>query len=269
MAEAKPHLEAAITLAEQLNLPVIHGYAEVVLGSARTASGEAEHGLAMLEAGTERLRQAGEAGAWYLGAAYLSRALLAFHQQAAETGRLAAQAALTVFQALGQPYGIGLAHNYLGDAARLKGNLPTATTHYALSLRLLRAAEIKSEIPAVLHNLGHVALAQGDFQQAEALFGEGLAMHQDAGNGMGVAQCLAGLALICAASGQPRRAARLFGTITALTQASDLPMWASTQPEVQRALLATQTQLSAAEWQAAFEVGKFLSVNEALAPEKA
>ncbi|MDQ2995839.1 MAG: hypothetical protein M3R61_02110 [Chloroflexota bacterium] len=42
-----------------------------------------------------------------------------------------------------------------------------------------------------VHNLGYVALAQGDSSQAAALFGEGLALQREIGQQQGIAECLA------------------------------------------------------------------------------
>jgi hypothetical protein len=59
----------------------------------------------------------------------------------------------------------------------------------------VRQAGVKSDIASLLHNLGYVALMQGDIAHAAELFGEGLALQRAIGHQQGIAECLAGCGL--------------------------------------------------------------------------
>jgi hypothetical protein len=70
---------------------------------------------------------------------------------------------------------------------------------------LLRLEGQGDELRAsVLHNLGYVAIAEGD-QPRAALFAQSLRVCQARGDQCGVAECLVGFACRAAASGQRRR----------------------------------------------------------------
>lgn len=140
-----------------------------------------------------------------------------------------AEAGMAIFRRLGQPYGIGLAHNYQGDVARLRGDLAGAAAHYQAALPMLREAHARSEIPAVLHNLALVVLAQGDPHRGCALFTEAFELHREIGNTMGMAECLNGLAATLAALQQPEPAALLLGAVDALLASLRVPLFAAEQ----------------------------------------
>lgn len=52
-------------------------------------------------------------------------------------------------------------------------------------------------VPSLLHNLGYMALRQGDSRRALRLFRESLALFRDQGDQRGIADCLDGLAAEC------------------------------------------------------------------------
>lgn len=73
--------------------------------------------------------------------------------------------------------------------------------------------------------LGHVELADGALDQAQALLGESAALFQAIGNPLFLSWCLEGLAGVTAAQGRGGRAAQLCGARDALLAArgSSLP----------------------------------------------
>src|SRR5207244_683929 len=77
------------------------------------------------------------------------------------------------------------------------------------SWELVRAAGNKAFDPP--HNLGWIALNQGDAERARALFTEGLALACDLGNRACMALCVAGLGGAAGARGEAQRGARLLG----------------------------------------------------------
>jgi hypothetical protein len=120
------------------------------------------------------------------------------------------------------------------------------------------------DIPASLHNLGHVAAAQGDYRRAREFFGESMALHVRLGNNRGVGESLAGLAGLAAAEGQPERAARLFGA-AGLREAAGPTMWPAERTTYERNLATARAQLDESAWAAAYAEGQAMTPEQAVA----
>lgn len=243
---------------------ITHGYAIFMLGTVQTLSGDPDGGYALLAHGASLLRQAGAPAAWYVGVTSLAQTLLSFERDDLDAAQRHADEGMAVFRMLGQPYGIGLAFNYQGDVARRRGEQGIATARYEASLPLLRQANAKSEIPAVLHNLAHSLLAQGDAVRAQALFVEGLELHREVGNRIGMAECMTGLAAVALAQDQPRRVAMLLGVVDTLLTSLGAPLFAGVQAVHQRTADAARAALSEDAWAHAWSLGRAMALVEAV-----
>ena len=233
-----------------------------MLGTVQVLSGQADGGHLLLEEGSAILRSAGDAALWQVGVTSLARTLLSFERGDLAAAQRHADHGMQIFRRLGQPYGIGLAFNYQGDVARQRGELGRAAAQYQAALPLLQAARARSAIPAVLHNLGHVFLAQGDAAQAAAVFDEGLELQRAVGNRMGMAECLVGLASTDLASDQDERAVMLLGAVDALLAGLNVPLFAADQAVYQRAVDLSRLRLDAAAWQRAYALGQSTPLNQ-------
>lgn len=85
---------------------------------------------------------------------------------------------------------------------------------------------------------------------------ESLALHWELQDKEGIAACLARLAGVAEAEGQPERAARLLGAAEALLQASDTHLGAAGQAEYDRIVAAMRAQLNEAAFAAAWAEGR-------------
>lgn len=259
---ATPLCEYARDASVGLGDAITHGYAIFMIGTVQTLSGDADGGHVLLAQGASILRQAGAPAAWYVGVTSLAQTLLSFERDDLGAAQRHADEGMAVFRMLGQPYGIGLAFNYQGDVARRRDDQRIATARYEAALPLLRQANAKSEIPAVLHNLAHSLLAQGDAARAQALFAEGLELHREVGNRMGMAECLIGLAAVALAQGQPRRAVTLLGAVDALLASLSMPLFASVQAVYQRIADAAYVALGEHAWADAQQAGRAIALAE-------
>jgi predicted ATPase/transcriptional regulator with XRE-family HTH domain len=261
-ADAIPHLTEARDLGARCGDPITQGYAIFMLGTVQVLSGQADDGgHRLLEEGSAILRGAGDAALWQVGVTSLARTLLSFERGDLAAAQRHADNGMLIFRRLGQPYGIGLAFNYQGDVARQRGELGRAAADYQAALPLLHAVRARSEIPAVLHNLGHVFLAQGDAAQAASVFAEGLELQRAVGNRMGMAECLVGLASTDLATEHNRRAVTLLGAVDALLASLNVPLFAADQAIYQRAVEESRRRLDAAVWQTAYAVGQNTPLN--------
>ena len=87
----------------------------------------------------------------------------------------------------------------------------------------------------VLADLGEVAHAQGNLEEATARYRESLAIRRDLGLRPGIAHALEGVAQLAAARGRPERALRLGGAAAALRAATG-----ARRPPVERARIEAQ-----------------------------
>src|SRR4029079_12814616 len=104
----------------------------------------------------------------------------------------------------------------------------------------------------LLTDMGGVALARGNAEHAAQLFSEGLALSWKIGDKRRLAFCLEGLAMT-AGSGQPGRAAQLFGAAAALRDAIGAPLPPSEQADYARNLAAARADAAdtfATSWSA-------------------
>jgi predicted ATPase/DNA-binding XRE family transcriptional regulator len=263
-AAAMPHFEQARDLGERVGDTITHGYAIFMIGTVMMLSRHLDEGHTLVERGTQILQNSGAPAAWHVGVTSLARTLLSLERSDLDAAQLHADTGMAIFRRLGQPYGIGLAFNYQGDVARLRGDHAVAARRYEAALPLLQQANAKSEIPAVLHNHAHVVLAQNDTARAGALFTEGLELHREIGNRMGMAECLIGLATVAIAQDQPQATAMILGAINALLATLNAPLFAAEQIAYQRAMVATQRMLSEAEWEAGWNAGQAMTLAEAI-----
>jgi tetratricopeptide (TPR) repeat protein len=261
---ARPQFEAARELGAQLNDMITQGYATFMIGTVMILSNQMDEGYAVIDQGAELLRHAGAPALWHVGVTSLAHALLSFERGHLNEAQQHAEAGMEIFRGLGQPYGIGLAFNYQGDVARLRGDYALAAERYQAALPLLRRAKAKSEIPAVLHNLAHVGLRQGDLEQARVLFAEALELHREIGNRMGMVECLIGLASVAVTQGQPQRAATLLGVADTLLSSLNVPLFAAEQMVYQQTAEVGGQVLGVQAWEAAFESGQAMTLAEAL-----
>jgi len=86
------------------------------------------------------------------------------------------------------------------------------------SLALGREIGAREAVSVALPTLATIARADGDYELAGELFGEGLLFSAEVGDGTNVAYYLEGLATLAAAEGRPERAVRLWGAAEAILE---------------------------------------------------
>lgn len=262
---ALPHFAAARDQGAVLGDTITQGYAIFMIGTVMVLSGRLTEGYELLDRGSLLLQNAGAAATWHVGVTSLARTLLSFEGNDLDAAQQHADAGMAIFSELGQPYGIGLAFNYQGDVARLRGDYAAASKSYATALPLLRQANAKSEIPAVLHNLAHVVLAQGDAARARELLTEAFVLHRAIGNQMGMAESLIGLAAVALRQDQPQAAATFLGATDATLATLNVPLFAAEQTIYLQTQQAVRQILGEDEWRTAYDAGRALTSAEIVA----
>lgn len=248
-AAAQPRFAEARALGARLADTLTQGYATFMIGTVLVLEGQHGQGYPLLDAGAQILRGAGDPAAWHVAVTSLASTLLVLEQGDLESAQGHVDDGMAIFRRLGQPYGIGLAHNYQGDVARLRGDLAGAAAQYQAALPLLREAQARSEIPAVLHNLALVSLAQGNARHACALLTEAFELHREIGNTMGMAECLNGLAAALIALQQPEPAALLLCAMDTLLESLRVPLFAAEQALYTQTATAIRALLDPQSWE--------------------
>jgi DNA-binding CsgD family transcriptional regulator len=154
---------------------------------------------------------------------------------------------------------------YEGEEARAQGDYDRARALYEESLALSRTIGHPCMVAGSLCNAGYIAQHLGDPEHGVTQFGEALALAWDQGDTRTAAHCLAGLAGSIGDLDQPEPAARLFGAAAALLETTDATMWPLDRVDYDRSLAAVRVQLGEAGFAAAWEAGRALPPERAIA----
>lgn len=161
--------------------------------------------------------------------------------------------------------GVALALLNLGNAAYRRGDLALAGTHCEAALGRFRGTGDNGYfVSQAMGYVAHVALAQNDLTRAASLFADALALARQYANPMSMADILSGLAEVAARAGKSERAARLLGAIIALCEAIEMPMLLH-DAQHKRTLSTVRRQLSQSVFAAAWEAGRVLPLDDAIA----
>ncbi|HSH83440.1 MAG TPA: DUF4062 domain-containing protein [Herpetosiphonaceae bacterium] len=120
---------------------------------------------------------------------------------------------------LGEEWGAAVVKSALGRLALERGDLDGAIEQLEAVLARGRQLEHTLTTSWALANLGHAMLYKHDYQRAQHLLEEGLAMSTTTGDQLNLAECMEGLANLAIVHGQFDRGARLFGAAEALREA--------------------------------------------------
>src|SRR5262249_45787176 len=152
----------------------------------------------------------------------------------------------------------------LGEVKRGQGDLVAAERLFEEALAQIQAHGDHDGIGYALWSLGHLALVRGDFGRAVSLQLEGLAVRQ-ATDPVRIPDCLDDLAMIAAEMSDLARATRLFAAAAAQRAQTGGAPWPLSFAERERALAAARAGLGDAAFEAAWQVGRDLSLVQAIA----
>ncbi len=173
--------------------------------------------------------------------------------------------ALTQWQELQDKTGISWEKNLLANLARAEGDLPQARAQLEESVALRKEVGDRFLLAYSLRRLAEIALLQGDYSAAESYYREAHSDVAETGGKAGVATSLAGFASLALAQGQVIRAVRLFGAAQSILQALNWRLPPADEQEYERALAKVHQQLDESTFNAAWEEGRMLSMDQAIA----
>ncbi|MGE5083833.1 MAG: BTAD domain-containing putative transcriptional regulator [Acidobacteriota bacterium] len=164
----------------------------------------------------------------------------------------------------------------LGKVAWMKGEYMKAKEEFSKSLELGKATDCKPAIFQAVYGLGRVAQSQGDPVTARAFYKEGLEMQRSQINVAfywlwlttyrhSISYPLVGLATLAVAAKQMERATHLFGAAEHLYRQLHFEMSAKERAERNQAIGAAWLALGEKAFTAAYEEGKKMTMDEAVA----
>ena len=150
-----------------------------------------------------------------------------------------------------------------GDIERSRGNHSQAGKLYTESQGLF--AELSpGPDPGLLHNLGYVALAEGDSARAALTFKQALTLFRRIGDARGVAECLVGVGCVLASEGQAEEGARFFGAGQAALDRVGRQFWPPNRADYERWLAVARAGLDGATFERVRSEGRSLPPEQAI-----
>ena len=198
-------------------------------------------------------------------AALLSLGDVALDQGDLERAQLRFGEAKALSLELGNTDAVAWANVNLGCTAHARGDDVEARRLLEESLAQFREVDDRWGLAAVFQTLGDVARAQGEIAQAADLLRDCLTLAVELASPASIADAFAGLVGVAATAGQAERAARLCGQVAALLAANDLAQSPINCATYDRNVAVARAQLDEPNWAAAWEEGRAMSLEQAVA----
>ena len=191
------------------------GLTTLILGVATARSGNAEHGVSLLEDALSIARRAHDAWLEMQVLLYIGMVLTVHDQISA---RHALQESLRGAQEIGDNRSLAAVLVNLGNLALAGGDPHGAGGWFDRALAVQRALGDIFTI-ASLHGLAAAHLELGDRNTARKFIDESITIARDAHDRPGIASGLELMARLCTMAGQPERAAQLYGSASVFGRA--------------------------------------------------
>jgi DNA-binding CsgD family transcriptional regulator len=172
---------------------------------------------------------------------------------------------LLISQGLGRPFILANVLMHFGFSLFRRGEHERAQTCFEQSATLLRELHNKNILPVPLRGLGHVALRRYEHARATALFAESLILNAEIKDQDGVASSLGALAGVAIAQHKFARAAQLFGIAESLLESIHGQPTGHDRLEYDHNLASAREQLSASDFNAAWEAGQQMTLEQVIA----
>jgi non-specific serine/threonine protein kinase len=202
---------------------------------------------------------------WTVALALHHLGRVAYYEGDPAAARALGEQSLAVAEQVGDDWLIAWAVHLLGLAAHIAADYPAARAYYERSLAIRREIGYQEGIGVVLGLIGAVALREGELGQACALLREALAVIRAALGPWGLAPILAGFSRLAAAQGQPIRAVRLGAFAARLSESYHMPLIPLFEALATEGLAMAGQALGPAAYAAAWEEGRMLRLEDAVA----
>ncbi len=193
-----------------------------------------------------------------------NQGLLASESGDADLARTLHEQSLEIYRELGDKR-VTVALLNLGDAACGGGDYDAARRHMQEGLDVARAMADRQRIGHALVRLGHLERLQSHWNASTKLLSEGLAALREVGDRRGSAGALMQMGYLALAAGDAERATVLLAATQALQKAIGTPLRADELDEFNANCITLSDALSEAVFATAWERGRNLTLDEAVA----
>jgi non-specific serine/threonine protein kinase len=257
-------LEEAVSLFRETGNRWGLAYALDLMGDAATWLGQPEQETAAYKAQSLALfREIGDK--WGIISELSELGMTALRLGDFETASTMLEEALPMQQTMGDPWVTAHVVRCLGDVAWHRGDYTRAETLYEESLAAFGKLGDRLRQAASLRSLGHVAFDRADLERAAELYLESLDIVYAFRSEQNIPLCMAALAGLCRAQGRPERAATLFGVADAMREKSHAIVPSIDRIEYERNLAAVRKVISEKAFDEAWEQGRQMSLDQAVA----
>jgi len=170
---------------------------------------------------------------------------------------------LALYQDLNKPQQVAYVILWMGELARIEGDLARARELHEQSLVLHRRLENKLRLSFALNALGFVLIHCGELDRSRDLVKESLSLALEMG--VEASTQLLGFAFLANARGQPLRAVRLLGASETLRQTLGGHIDVGDRPDYESNLASLRAQLDTVAFEAAWAEGKAMTLEQAIA----
>jgi predicted ATPase len=255
-------LEESLALYRELGDDAGTAFTLLVLGRIAVSQGDRKRGAPLVEESLALFRQQGNE--WGIARALIVLGDAALFEGEVDRATTNFQRSLNISRDLEDAEGIALSLLYLGRAAHMRGDAARSETLLKESLAVFRESGDLRGIAEVLLEQGRVARLQGDSTRALAMCRESLLLSQKLDNKVYVAFCLTALAGIIQATGDPARAARLFGAAEVLLASSNAVLDPRGRLEYDNDLVAARLQLGTVAFAQEWQEGRMMKTDRAV-----
>jgi predicted ATPase/class 3 adenylate cyclase len=233
------------------------------LGWVAMLQGDEERAAALLEESLAAARQSDDA--WSIARALNALAILAGDRDNYERAEALWEESLALGRKLGDRQRVLSVLLNMGAAAAARGDFEQAEALWEEALAISRDSKDPHTNSQALLGLGIAATRRGEHGQAKTLLEEGLVLSRKLGSIVNVAECLETLAGLAGALGDFPRAARLWGAADALREVTGCT-WLSSERRLHEPYLeAIRSRSDQAVWTQAWEEGRAMTLEDAIA----
>lgn len=233
------------------------------LGTLASLQGDDRSSQLMLEESLAIFRESEHLSGMATVSAYLAN--LAIVQGDHHTARTLFEESLALAQEVNDTRSIAYSLNSLGVIAQEQGKYDTARALYGESLSLRRELGDKYPISVTLLNLSGLEYTEGDRMAAWSLFKEALILKRELGETNGIVGALEACAIALSEESKERDAVVLWGLASQLREQLNVPIWPRLQAYYESALERTRHTLGTEEFVAAWDQGRSLPWEQAVA----
>ena len=236
---------------------------QALLGVTILQQGDYQQARELFEASLAGFREVGNTS--YTGVVLSLLSEIALEQNDYEQAAKILQEGLSFAQNVGNLFIAARVLNNLGKLAWAQGKYQLAEKRFNEGINVCRKFDYKFEMAFALLGLGRVAQSQNDYATTRSFYSKVMVIGQEIDNGFIETVCLSAYVTLAVAQRKPDKAARLGGAVKKQIPSIPLQISPLERAEYDQAIAAARAALGEEAFAAAWEEGKKMTLEEAVA----